>query len=139
MSQIQTNKGIAEVDLGSLRDKGYTQSEISTAFSWLYDHMLLNDVGKVHEGRPMEGSRRVLHDVEKQMLSTDAQGYLIQLRELGLLNDQDLELVLERVALSGFDKLSPAELQEVVASVLLARGNGPDASRSAFNNSDLIH
>lgn len=139
MSEMQSNKGIGEIDLGSLKDNGYTQSEISAAFSWLYDNMRLNEVGVSHEGIPVEGSRRVLHEIEKQMLSTDAQGYLIQLRELQLLNDRDLEIVIERVAISGFDKLSPAELQEIVASVLLARGNSPDANRSALNNSDTIH
>ncbi|MBM2839832.1 MAG: hypothetical protein HW412_360 [Bacteroidetes bacterium] len=139
MSQMQSNKGVAEVDLGSLKDKGYTQSEISAAFSWLYDNMRLNEVGKSHEGTPVEGSRRVLHEIEKQMLSTDAQGYLIQMRELELLNDRDLELVIERVAMSGFEKLSPAELQEIVASVLLAPGNSPDANRSGLNNTDTIH
>jgi len=139
MSQMQSNRGIAEVDLGSLRDKGYTQSEISAAFSWLYDNMMLNEVGKSHEGVPIEGSRRVLHEMEKQILSTDAQGYLIQLRELELLSDRDLELVIERAAMSGFERLTAVELQEIVASVLLARANGPDASRSALNNSSTIH
>jgi uncharacterized protein Smg (DUF494 family) len=140
MSEMQSNKGIADIDFGDLKEKGYSQSEISAAFSWLYDNIRQNDIGASHEGTPIAGSRRVLHEVEKQMLSTEAQGYLIQLRELGLLDDRDLELVIERVVLSGFEKLTPSELQELVASVLLVKaGNASDTNRSALYNRETIH
>jgi uncharacterized protein Smg (DUF494 family) len=140
MSEIQSEKGIVDIDIGDLRNRGYTQSEISAAFSWLYDNMKVNEAGITHQGVASDGSRRVLHDVEKQMLSTEAQGYLIQLRELGLLNDRDLELVIERVIMSGFEKLAPSELQEIVGSVLLAKaGSGPEANPSALLNRDTIH
>ena len=140
MSEMQANKGIADIDLGDLKDKGYTQSEIGAAFSWLYDNMKMSEVGVSYESVPGKGSRRVLHEVEKQMLSTEAQGYIIQLRELGLLDDRDLELVIERVVLSGFEKLTPSELQEIVAAVLLTKvGNSKDTNRSAPYNRDTIH
>lgn len=140
MSEMQSNKGVTEIDVGDLKDRGYTQSEISAAFSWLYDNMKLNDVGMTRESIPVEGSRRVLHEAEKQMLSTEAQGYLIQLRELGLMDDMDLELVIERVVASGFEKLTPTELQEFVAHVLLAKaGNAPDINRSALYSRNTIH
>ncbi|MEK9135753.1 MAG: DUF494 family protein, partial [Bacteroidota bacterium] len=122
MSEMQANKGLADIDVGDLKNKGYTQSEISAAFSWLYDNMKLNEVTIGRTGTPSEGSRRVLHDVEKQVLSTEAQGYLIQLRELSLLDDKDLEIVIERAIMSGFEKITPEELQEIVASVLTAKG-----------------
>src|SRR5213592_2402131 len=104
MSEMQSDKGIAEIDVRDLKDRGYTQSEIAAAFSWLYDKIKLNEVSMKRESIPVEGSRRVLHEGEKQMLSIEAQGYLIQLRELELLDDQDLELVIERTVASGFEK-----------------------------------
>ena len=140
MSEMQSRKGFVDIDVGDLRNQGYSQSEISAALSWLYDNLKLQEVGVSHEGRPAEGSRRVLHEVEKQMLSIEAQGYLIQLRELGLVDDRDLEVVIERVVLSGFEKLSPTELQEIVAAVLLTkRGNTQEANRSGLYNRDTIH
>lgn len=140
MSEMQSNKGIGDIDVGDLRDRGYTQSEISAAFSWLYDNVKLNETGMTRQSAPVEGSRRVLHEVEKLMLSTEAQGYLIQLCELGLLDDRDLEIVIEKAIMAGVEKLSPLELQEVVASVLLSKsGSTPDANRSALYNRDTIH
>lgn len=140
MSEMQSNKGLVDIDVGDLRNKGYTQSEISAAFSWLYDNMKLNEVEIAHEGVPASGSRRVLHDVEKQMLSTEAQGYLIQLRELGLLDDRDFELVIERAVMNGFEKLAASEVQEIVASVLRSKsGSLPEANHSVLYNRDTIH
>jgi len=140
MTEMQSEKRIADIDLGDLRDKGYTQSEISAAFSWLYDNMKTNEAVVSREANPGEGSRRVLHQIEKQMLTTEAQGYLIQLNELGILSDRELELVIERVVMGGFEKLTPAELQEVVASVLLMKaGNALDLNRAALYNRDTIH
>lgn len=140
MSEMQSREGFADIDVGDLRDQGYTQSEISAALSWLYDNLKLDEVGRSHESRPAEGSKRVLHEVEKKMLSVEAQGYLIQLRELGLVDDRDLEVIIERVVMSGFEKLTPFELQEIVASVLLTRNGSPSgANRSGLDNRDTIH
>ncbi|HTO93845.1 MAG TPA: hypothetical protein VMM80_05715, partial [Bacteroidota bacterium] len=42
MSEIQDNKGIGDIDLSDLKTRGYTQSEISAAFSWIYENSDLN-------------------------------------------------------------------------------------------------
>jgi len=140
MSEIQENKLLSDIDLSELKSKGYTQSEISAAFSWLYDNMELNRHGAVHHARPSEASRRVLHEAEKIVLSTESQGYLIQLCELGILGDRELETVIERAMVAGYEKLSVTELREIVASVLFAReGGGSGAHRSMLDSGDTIH
>ena len=141
MSEIQSRKGLADIDLGDLRNQGYSQSEISAALSWLYDNLKVHETAGISlEDRPGGNSRRVLHDVEKQMLSVEAQGYLIQLRELGLVDGHDLEVILEKVVLTGFEKLSPTELQEIVGLVLLTKqGSAWETNRSGLYNRDTIH
>ncbi len=138
MSEIQAHKGFADIDVGDLRNQGYSQLEISAALNWLYDNLQLHEADTIHEGRPAEGSRRVLHEVEKQMLSVEAQGYLIQLRELSLVDDRDLEMILERAVMSGYEKLSPAELQEIVAAVLLSKKGNALETKGLYNR-DTIH
>ncbi|MFN0157879.1 MAG: DUF494 family protein [Bacteroidota bacterium] len=134
MTEIQENKRINEIDIADLRSKGYTQSEISAAFSWLYDNFQLNETAQRHEGR-QQGSQRMLHEAEKYALTTESQGYLIQLRELGLLDERDLETVIERVMLTGYEKLSIAELHSIVAAVIFARGG----DRLLLNTGDTIN
>jgi len=101
MSEIQENKRLQEIDIGELKNKGYTQSEISAAFTWLYDNVQIGEVQFARPAQAARNSRRVFHEAEKQVLSTESQGYLIQLRELGLLDDRDLESVIERAMMAG--------------------------------------
>ena len=134
MTEIQENKRINDIDISDLRSKGYTQSEISAAFSWLHDNFQLNGSADRHEGR-QQGSQRMLHEAEKFSLTTESQGYLIQLRELGLLDERDLETVIERVMLTGYEKLAVGELHSIVASVIFARGG----DRLFLQNGYTVH
>ena len=138
MSEIRENKRISDIDIKDLQSKGYTQSEISAAISWIYDNIQPGEHDYRGPIRAREGSRRIFHDAEKGVISTEAQGYLVQLHELGLLDDRDLELVIERAMLSGYEKLTVPELQEIVAAVLFSKGG---AARGGFlmNSGDTIH
>jgi uncharacterized protein Smg (DUF494 family) len=140
MSEIQDHKRLHEIDLSDLKEKGYTQTEISAAFSWLYDNVGAGESTLSRAATPLSGSRRVFHEAEKETLSTEAQGYLIQLRELGLLDDRDLEQVIERAMLAGYQKLSRDEIHDMVSAVLFGReGGGGSPSRSMLNLGDSIH
>ncbi len=134
MMEIQDNKRINDIDIADLRSKGYTQSEISAAFSWLYENFQVSDINRRPSGM-QRGSQRVLHEAEKYALSTESQGYLIQLRELGLLDERDMETVIERVMLTGYEKLSVPELHSIVASVVFSKGS----DRLLLNSGDTIN
>jgi uncharacterized protein Smg (DUF494 family) len=82
----------------------------------------------------------VLHEAERIALSTDSQGYLIQMMELGLLDDRDFETVIERAMLTGFEKIGIAELREIVASVLFSKGRpGIGSDSFLFDSGDTVH
>lgn len=139
MSEIEANKRLSEVNLDDLTSRGYTQSEISAAFSWLYDNMPMHEGNVELHARPSGSSRRQLHQAEKMLLSTDAQGYLMQLFELGLLDAADFEQVIERAMLSGFEKLSLQEIQELAAAVIFAKPRRGEGGHSLLNNNETIH
>jgi len=139
MSEIEANKQLSEINLEELKDKGYTQSEISAAFSWLYDNMPMQDGIIVQGLTPSRASHRVLHEAEKLMLTTEAHGYLMQLCELGLLENRDMESVIERAMVSGYEKLSLDEIREIVAAVLFARPSSSHGNRFTQNNNDTVH
>jgi uncharacterized protein Smg (DUF494 family) len=139
MAEIDANKRLSEINLEDLTERGYTQSEISAAFSWLYDNLLVHDGFVEHGSLPSKDSRRVFHEAEKLMMTTDAQGYLMQLFEIGLLDNRDLESIIERAMMSGFEKLSLEDVQEIAAGVLLAKHNAWKESRSTLNENGTIH
>jgi uncharacterized protein Smg (DUF494 family) len=140
MSEIQEDKPLHEVDLSQLRDRGYTTSEISAAFSWLYENSRTDSIEAIRSGRAGAGSRRIFHDAEKTVLSTAAQGYLIQLNELGLIDDGVTEVVLERAMSSGYAGLTVQEVRDIIAMVLFS-GDRPTGGggHSMLNNEDTIH
>ncbi len=140
MSEIQENKRLQEIDISELKNKGYTQSEITAAFTWLYDNIQQGDAQRPRATDIARGSHRVFHEAERQILSTEAQGYLMQLRELGLLDDNDLETVIERAMMSGYQKLSVEEVRDVVTAVLFVKDSTrPSSGRSMLNEGDSVH
>jgi uncharacterized protein Smg (DUF494 family) len=129
-----------EIDWGDLKNRGYSQSEINAAVTWLSEHTGSVERGSASSTWIHAGSRRVLHEVERTVLSTDAQGELIQLSELGLLDDRDREAVLERAVVSGYENISVGELRELVAAVLFAReGKALGAHPSGLTSEDTVH
>jgi uncharacterized protein Smg (DUF494 family) len=140
MSAVQENKRISEIDLTELATQGYTQSEISAAFSWFHEIVESNQQRETGVSPPAAGSRRILHEAERAALSTESQGFLIQLLELGVINDKDCETVIDRVMMAGYEKLAVTDLRDIVASVLFARrGDDGFGGRSMLNSGDTIH
>jgi uncharacterized protein Smg (DUF494 family) len=137
MLEVQTKRTLADIDLGELKNKGYTQTEISEALSWLHNNL------KVHDGvatllpDSMRGTTRIFHEVEKAAFTIESQGYLIQLRALGLLDDRDLEIVIDRAMQTGYEKLSVDEVREIVAPLLM--GKMGNASLSSLNTREHAH
>jgi uncharacterized protein Smg (DUF494 family) len=74
------------------------------------------------------------------VFGTAAQGYLIQLAELGLLDEKDLEAVIDRAMISGYERLSVNEVRDMVTAVLLSREGGLRGSHhSPLTSEDTIH
>lgn len=116
MDELRSKKHLNEVDVSLLSRNGYTQSEISTAFSWLFDRIA---VGREVLPQPEEGhSFRILHDIERMVITPEAFGYLLQFHHLGLLRNADLEVVIEKLMAAGFASIGLPEMKSFVAGHL---------------------
>jgi Smg protein len=138
--EMQADKRLGEIDLRILSDKGYTQNEISTAFSWLFDKIHLGDNILPAGNRRLPHSQRVLHESERSVISPEAHGYLIQLRELGLLDDMNIELAIDRIMMAGFGSVGIDEMKSVIASIIFDYDDSNRiGSRLMLNSKDTIH
>lgn len=122
MKEIKsTEHGIGKLDILSeeLAQKGYTENEISSAFSWLFDKIKDNfDELVKNTGTILPSSFRVLHEVEKMIIEPEAYGYLLQLKALGLLDETETEQMLEQALMLGSSRVTLQDMKTIVASTL---------------------
>lgn len=139
VNELKSSKQLSDVDVSLLTDNGYTQSEISTAFSWLFERL---SVGQqlVKPNQDTHLSHRVLHDAEKMVITSEGFGYLLQCQQLGLLSNADVETIIERIMAAGFSSVGVAEMKAFVAGMLSDMDSPPGFSgRISLNSDDTIH
>ena len=139
LSEIKEIKQLSEIDINLLSDKGYSDSEINTAFAWIFSKL---DEGELvfKSETVVTRSHRIFNFVEDKIFTVDAKGYLLLLRELGLLSDLDIDLVVEKVFLSGYQRIGIKELKKFIASLILNSESKSDIlSRMILQNNDTIN
>ncbi|MEO8447086.1 MAG: DUF494 family protein [bacterium] len=139
LNEIRNSKRISEIDLKKLNTDGYTDAEINTAFAWIFSKI---DSGeKLFDDRSRESkSHRFFHSTEQSILSTEAMGYLIQMRELGIISDLDKELIIDKIFISGYQKAGVEEIKLIISSLLFDLEAKPDSiNRLVLQNNETIH
>jgi uncharacterized protein Smg (DUF494 family) len=139
LGELKKNKQLAEIDLENLSSLGYTQNEINTAFGWIYSKIYAGE--KIfNEDSIKSRSFRMLHDVEKNVIAPEAYGYLIQLKELGLITDMDIEVIIDKIMLSAYNKIGLEDIKGYIAAYLLDIDDMTNSNRRIMiNTNDTIH
>ena len=141
ISELRQNKSLSAIDLSELEQRGYSQAEISTAFSWLADRVHNIDGGM----RFLEAnskSFRVFHPFEMEVLTPEARGELLQMVELGMITNEQVEMIVERAMLSGMSVVDPADIRNMVAMIVFNAQSpyGSNGShRIMLSGNDTIH
>jgi uncharacterized protein Smg (DUF494 family) len=139
LSELKQNKKISEIDLNALHSRGYSSSEISTAFSWLVDRVEFSNKITTLEIES-DNSFRILHDAEKELFTEQAWGELIQMHSIGILNSQQIEIIIERALLSGIFKIDSFFLKNMIASFIFNATNSlMPGSRVLLSGNDTIN
>lgn len=140
ISELRKNTPIADIDLSVLSQKGYSTTEISTAFNWLFEKVNHGDAMITDTAESSPHSHRVLHEAERMVIGAEAYGYLIQLRELGLINDLDIEVLIDRIMMSGYVSITVEEIKLLVVGLLMENDDSMNfGSRKMLHGNDTIH
>jgi len=122
MSELRNRrKGFDKVEALSddLIKRGYTESEINAAFSWLFERIESESERVFTEPvTQLRNSFRILHDIEKVVITPKAYGYVLQLRELGLIDQADMEQIIERAMMLGLTTVDESDIKAIAASIL---------------------
>jgi len=139
MREIKQRRDISKVDVSKLTESGYSQTEISTALSWIYDKMNLREPLKRVKGAPAR-SHRIFHEAERQIITKEARGVLVEMYELGIIAQIDMENTFARSLMSGSNTVDRNEIRSIIASVLFEYNSpGKPGSRIMLNSSDTIN
>jgi uncharacterized protein Smg (DUF494 family) len=139
LAELKKNKQLSEVDLKQLEKQGYTENEINTAFSWVYSKIYTGDKIFADEDNNIK-SNRFLHEVEQNIISSEAYGYLIQLKELGLLNNMDVDLIIDKLMVTSYNKVDLVDMKYMIAAYLLDIDDMNNTnSRMMINTDDTIN
>ncbi len=139
LSEIKNSKHIHELDLNTLKGEGYTDAEINSAFAWLYSKI---DAGEslFVESKKLNKSHRFFHKSEKNILTLEAIGYLIQLKELNIISDLDEEVILDKIFFLGYQKADIGEIKLIVASLIFNLEDKSDIlGRLILQNNETVN
>jgi len=136
--QKQTNEKYTDLSK-ELLSRGYTESEINFAFSWIFNH-LQESRDEQNEFSYEPDSIRVLHDLEKLVIAPEAYGYLLQLLHLGMIKEVDLEDVIERSLSIGSAHITLEDVKSLAASVIFNPETNPSMEGFFFHQgTNTIH
>lgn len=115
VNELKDKHDLSKVDTNKLQKKGFSDSEISAAFSWVADKVEQSSDGRAEF---TSNGIRVFHDLELEVFSGDALGELVQLQTLGILNVAQIENIIENAMLSQFGKVNKDQLMTFVSDEL---------------------
>ncbi len=110
------NTSMEELNKSLSVEKGMTKQTLSTAFSLMLDKQLTK---KSKRNISKSENFRFLNEEEKYLLGTDNYKYLMELLNIGLLDNFTLDLILEQTLLFPTTKISKEEINWIVLMSLV--------------------
>jgi uncharacterized protein Smg (DUF494 family) len=108
----------AEELSSALKTMGYTDFEISSAYSWLVERFDNSPEEYFSNFPKMRVSNRVLTDYERRQLTPEAHSYLLRLLNMSLVDQEQFEAILERASLFAVQPVTLDQMKLIVSSVL---------------------
>lgn len=109
---------------GDLKGLGYSDDEINSAYAWLLEHGQ-GAAETLYSQFPVGiASTRVLTDLERSRFVPDAYSFLVKAVTVGFLDQEQLETILDRVAVLGQRPVTAGQLKLLVS--LIAFGGPAD-------------
>ena len=138
MMELQNASELGKKELEKFAMLGYTSSEINSAYGWIFSR-LGKDKKVFSKIENTVKSHRFLDRVEEKAISSEAFGYLVQLRELGIVNDFDVEMLIENIMHSGYGCINADEMKQFISSYLIEQDDVQSNKRITINIKDTVN
>lgn len=137
MGEIKTRgMGNERMELLSteLLKRGYSEQEISTAFSWILERIAYS----YGETSPGPNSFRVLHDIEKIFISREAYGFLLHLMSVEMISAEEFERIVERVLMEAIPGMGVDKIKDITTEVLFGASNFGASGGEIYTAEDYL-
>lgn len=105
----------------SLIERGYSPEELELAYQWIEHAVRQNDAGKVGGMETTTGSAPTGARVPVLTLAEKAHSFLTSLKDLGLVDDQMEEEILNRLMMTRDAEISLEDMKRTAAIVIFER------------------
>lgn len=112
---VKPDKDALETELEQV---GFPEREIHRAFEWLENMTVVAESSAESEPRNQIASMRFYTDQELELLNAECRGYLLFLEQVGVLDAETREIVIERALALDADEIDLEQLKWVVLMVL---------------------
>ncbi len=128
-AEIQPDRELLRIEL---EEAGFDRGEVNKAFQWLEG--LAGDPATGLR-RHAEGSIRVYHPDELLRIDTESRGFLLYLEQIGILNQENRELVIDRIMALDSDEIDIDQAKWIILMVLF---NQPGQEQAYARMEDLV-
>lgn len=133
---IRSGSTIRELDNRSFPDA--SKSEASAAYSWIMQNVESGQLSS--EARKKHSKQlRILHAAERTIISTEAYGYLIELFNIGIIDQNDMERIIENAMMNNFEKIGIDRIKEMVAKLVFGTGDSNKPGGTYLSGSETIN
>lgn len=136
LSELRLRKNFDDIDYNVLSKFGYSDTEINTAIAWVHQKIESKEILPAADIDDTKAIRFFNPD-EVKFFSPEALGYLMLSVELGIISDEDREMILDRVVMSGYSKIEINEMKMIISALVL-KSNNP-TNRLILNNNETVN
>lgn len=137
---LKDDRTLEDVSQVLSKNKDFDKQTVSAAFSLVYDRLLNNKKSKRRQEEKGSRNIRFLSDEEVAALGLDNYNYLIHLYNIGLLDNNDLEMILEQVMMFPEDQVNREDINWIILiSLVEVNSEITPGSRILLYSSDTIN
>ncbi|MGA1277238.1 MAG: DUF494 family protein [Candidatus Kapaibacteriota bacterium] len=118
IGRMQEGDKLTVLQFKELENRGFTVAEISTALSWIAERIEQSMLEKTNHAMRSNHAYRILNENERSLFSAEAWGTLIHFREIGLLQTEHVESIIERASMMNIGSMDTSTLTMLVVSLL---------------------
>lgn len=98
--------------------RGYDEREVIEAIQWFLDKLNSRTVLSTDIMEQQTNAVRVLHEYERMNIAPSTFGYLLRLKNLGVVTGAQMERILDYFLIAGHREQHESEINEIVAEII---------------------